>query len=156
MHVSIALLYISLMAAPECTSLPTTEDSIRISISSIINIAQITLVHIDKLKTTVSAQIEVHAPSIEGLTGISRDLGHLESDLRSPFTDLLDQVVVDVSSLDGRVRSLAATMNCTTHARPTATAADGPFPHSRLYLTLVKLQHYLESLVQNKDKLKIC
>lgn len=53
MHVLLALLYVFLVAAPACASLPTKGDSIRNTIHNIINIAQITLVHIKKLRTKV-------------------------------------------------------------------------------------------------------
>lgn len=53
MHIFLALVYVSLVVAPGCSSLPTKEDSIRNTINSIVNIAQITLVHIRKLRTKV-------------------------------------------------------------------------------------------------------
>ncbi|XP_069571904.1 leptin-B-like [Brachyistius frenatus] len=157
MHVLLALLYVSLIAAPECTSLPTKGDSIRSTTHNILNIAKITLIHIEKLRTTLPAQqIEVTTPSIEGLTGISRDLGLLTNELQSPFTELLSQIQADVSSLEGRMRFLALTMDCLVQARPRAETGDNVFPHSGLYLTLTKVQRYLENLLLNNDKLKVC
>ncbi|XP_026182945.1 leptin b [Mastacembelus armatus] len=158
MYIPLALFYVSLAAAPGRTSLPTNEDSIRNTISNIINIAQITLVHIKKLRTKmpVAAQIQVTTPSIEGLTNISRDLGHLDNELQNPFTELLSQIQADVSSLQGRVHSLALTMGCPVQARPKADTSDKLFPDSQLYLTLAKVQRYLDTFLLNKDKLKVC
>lgn len=53
MYIPLALLYLSLVVAPEGSSLPTKGDSVRNTINSMINIAQITLVHIKKLRTRV-------------------------------------------------------------------------------------------------------
>ncbi|XP_040886331.1 leptin a [Toxotes jaculatrix] len=158
MHILLALLYVSLVAAPGCTSLPAKGESIRNTIHNIINIAQITLVHIKKVRTKlpVPPQAEVTSYSIEGLTGISHDLGLLDNELQSPFTELLSQIQADVSSLEGRVRSLALTMDCPIHPRPSGETGDNLFPDSHLYLTLTKVQHYLEKLLLNKDKLKVC
>ncbi|XP_035534060.1 leptin b [Morone saxatilis] len=156
MHVTLALLYVSLVVMPGC--LPTKGESIRNTINSIVNIAQITLVHIRKLRTKlpVAPQIEVNTPSIEGLTSITHDLGLLDNELQSPFTDLLSQIQADVSSLEGRVHSLAQTMDCSIRARPEGETSDNLFPDSHLYLTLMKVQRYLEKLLLNKDKLKVC
>lgn len=60
MHIFLALLYLSLVVTPESSSLPIKEESIRNTINSIINIAQITLVHIRKLKTKVRTVLNVH------------------------------------------------------------------------------------------------
>ncbi|XP_051248438.1 leptin b [Dicentrarchus labrax] len=156
MHVTLALLYVSLVVMPGC--LPTNGESIRNTINSIVNIAQITLVHIKKLKTKlpVAPQIEFNTPSIEGLTSITHDLRLLDNGLQSPFTDLLSQIQADVSSLEGRVHSLAQTMDCPIRARPEGETSDNLFPDSHLYLTLMKVQRYLEKLLLNKDKLKVC
>ncbi|XP_035475001.1 leptin a isoform X1 [Scophthalmus maximus] len=156
MHIPLALLF--LVAAPGCASVSTKRDSIRNTRHNIINIAQITLVHIKKLRTKlpVAPQIEVSCPSIEGLTSISRDLGLLDNELWSPFTELLSQIQADVSSLEGRVRSLALTMDCPATARPKGETRDTSFPHSHLYLTLTKVQRYLDKLLLHKDKLKVC
>ncbi|XP_054480960.1 leptin-B-like [Anoplopoma fimbria] len=158
MHIFLALLYVSLVAAPGSSSLPTNGGSIRNSIHSIINIAQITLVHIKKLQTRmpVSQQIETKTPSIQGLTSISHDLGLLDNDLRSPLTELFIQIQADVSSLEGRVRSLALTMDCPIAARPGREPSDNLFPDSQHHLTLTKAQHYLEEFLLHKDKLKVC
>eukprot|EP00064_Thunnus_orientalis_P015943 superscaffoldBa00003061_g16006 len=158
MRILLALLCVSVAAAPGCTSLPTKGESTRNTIQSIINIAQITLVHIKKLRTKlpVAPQIEVITPSIEGLTSISHDLGLLDNALQNPFTELLSQIQADVSSLEGRVRSLAVTMDCPVAARPRVESSDNSFPDSQLYLTLTKVQLYLEKFLHNKDKLKVC
>ncbi|XP_044041709.1 leptin-B-like [Siniperca chuatsi] len=158
MHILLALLYVSLVLAPGCSSLPTKGDSIRNTMHSIMNIAQITLVHIKKLRTKlpVAPQIEFSTPSIEGLTSISHDLGLLDNELQSPFTELLSQIQADVSSLEGRVRSLALTMDCPIQARPGKETSDNLFPESHLYLTLTKVQRYLDMFLLNKDKLKVC
>ncbi|XP_022605367.1 leptin-B-like [Seriola dumerili] len=156
MRILLALLYVYLVAAPGCTSPPRKGDSMRNTIHNIMNIAQITLVHIKKLRTKlpVSPQIEVTSPSIDGLISISHDLGLLDNELQS--TDLLSQIHADVSSLEGSVRSLALTMDCTIQARPSEETGDSLFPDSHLYLTLIKVQRYLEKLLLNKDKLKVC
>ncbi|XP_029351393.1 leptin b [Echeneis naucrates] len=158
MHILLALFYVSLVAAPSCASPPRKRDSMRNTIHNILNIAQITLVHIKKLRTKlpVSPQIEVTSPSIDGLVSISHELGLLDNELQSPITDLLSQIQADVSSLEGRVRSLARTMDCAIQDRPGGEASDHLFPDSHFYLTLTKVQHYLEMLLLNKDKLKVC
>ncbi|XP_038550324.1 leptin-B-like [Micropterus salmoides] len=158
MHILLALLYVSIVAAPGCSSLPTKGDSIRNTIHSIMNIVQITLVHIKKLRTKlpVAPQIELSTPSIEGLTSISHDLGLLDNELQSPFTELLSQIQADVSSLEGRVRSLAITMECPIQARPGGHISNNSFPDSHLYQTLTKVQRYLEKFLLSKDKLKVC
>lgn len=53
MHILLIFVYISLMVPPECSGLPTRGDSVKNTINSIISIAQITLVHITKLRTKV-------------------------------------------------------------------------------------------------------
>ncbi|KAM9334653.1 leptin b [Symphorus nematophorus] len=158
MHIFLVLLYVALVAVPECSSLPTKGESIRNTINSIINIAQITLVHIKKLRTKlpVAPQIEHSAPSIEGLTNIINELGLLDKELQSPFTELLSQIQADVSSLEGRVRTLAQTLGCTIQDRPEIEITDNLFPDSHLHLTLTKVQHYLDKFLLNKDKLKVC
>ncbi|XP_041820269.1 leptin-B-like [Chelmon rostratus] len=158
MQTSVALLYVALVAAPGCSSLPTKGDSIRNTINSIVNIAQITLVHIKKLRTKlpVAPRIEFCAPSIEGLTSISHDLGLLDNELQNPLTELLSQIQADVSSLEGRVRSLAVTVDCPVRARPAGETGNSLFPDSHLHLTLTKVQRYLDKLLLNKDKLKVC
>ncbi|GLD71580.1 leptin-B-like protein [Lates japonicus] len=70
--------------------------------------------------------------------------------------EVLSQIQADVSSLEGRVRSLALTMECPVQAKPSGGTSDNLFPESHLYLTLAKVQHYLEQLLLNKDKLKVC
>lgn len=104
----------------------------------------------------VGPQMEFSTPSILGLTSISHDLGLLDDELQSPFTELLSQIQADVSSLKGRVRSHAMTMDCPVQARPRAETSGNLFPDSHLYLTLTKVQRYLDKLLLNKDKLKVC
>ncbi|XP_074481489.1 leptin b [Sebastes fasciatus] len=154
MHVFQALLYVSLAMAPGYLSLPTKGDSIR----SIISIAQTTLVHIKKLRTKlqVAPQIEPITPSIEGLTSISHDLGLLDNELQSPLTELFSQIHADVSSMEGRVRSLAVTTDCPVQAKPRGETGNNVFPDSHLHLTLIKVQRYLEKFLLHKDKLKVC
>lgn len=53
MHILLVLLCVCVAAAPGRTSLPTNGESMRNTIHSIISIAQITLVHIKKLRTKV-------------------------------------------------------------------------------------------------------
>lgn len=101
-------------------------------------------------------QIEVTPPSIEGLTSIISYLGLLDNELQSPSAELLSQIQADVSSLDGRVRSLAQTVECPTQAKTRGGISDCLFPESCLYLTLTKVQRYLEKFLLNKDKLKVC
>ncbi|KAM7378302.1 hypothetical protein PAMA_013279 [Pampus argenteus] len=158
MHILLPLLCVSIAAAPGCTALPTKGESTRNTVHSIINIAKITLVHIKKLRTKlpVAPEMEVITPSIEGLTSISHDLGRLDNALQSSSTDLLSQIQADVSSLEGRVRSLAVTMDCPVAARPRGESSENLFPDSRHYLTLTQVQHYLEKFLLNKDKLKVC
>lgn len=47
-------------------------------------------------------------------------------------------------------------MDCSIQARTTGEIGDNLFPESRLYLTLAKVQCYLEKFLLNKDKLKVC
>ncbi|KAK5609228.1 hypothetical protein CRENBAI_014407 [Crenichthys baileyi] len=101
-------------------------------------------------------QIEVSTPPINGLTGISLYLEHLDNELQSPFTDLLIQIQADVSSLDRRVRSLALMMDCPIQDKSSAEPREPLFPDSEHYVTLAKVQHYLENLPPNKDKLNVC
>lgn len=108
------------------------------------------------LQLPASPQIEPNTPAIEGLTSISHDLGLLEKELQSPLTELLSQIRADVSSLEGRVRSFALTMDCPMRARPTADAGRNLFPDSHLYQTLTKVQRYMEKILLHKDKLKVC
>ncbi|KAM3838274.1 leptin-B-like, partial [Diretmus argenteus] len=104
----------------------------------------------------VAPQIEVSSPSIEGVNSISRDLGFLVNELQGRFLEQLSQIHADVSSLEGRVRSLALTMHCPVQARTGGEAGDNIFPDSQVYLSLRKVQHYLENFLLNKDKLKVC
>uniref|UniRef100_A0A087X5F4 Leptin n=1 Tax=Poecilia formosa TaxID=48698 RepID=A0A087X5F4_POEFO len=161
MCVPLALLFVSLMAAPECSSLPTKTDSIRSNIHNIVNIAQITLVHINKLNNKsplwqTPLQVEVSTPPMNGLTDISLYLGHLDDELQSPFTNRLSQIQADVSSLDSRVRSLALMLDCPIQDKPSVEPRELLFPDSQHYVTLAKVQHYLENLPPNKEKLKVC
>ncbi|XP_017267018.1 leptin-B [Kryptolebias marmoratus] len=157
MCIPLRLLYVFLMASHDCTSLPTKGECIRNNIHGILDIAQITLVHI-KLKTKwqVLSQVEATSAPVSGLTGISNDLGQLDNELQSLSTDLLSQIQADVSSLDGRVRSLALMMDCPVPDKPSARAGEQRFPDSQHYVTLAKVQHYLESLRLNRDKLTVC
>lgn len=72
--------------------------------------------------------LEPSTPSIEGLISISHDLGLLDNELQSPLTELLSQIQADVSSLEGRVRSLALAMDCPIQARPRGETSDNVFP----------------------------
>ena len=104
----------------------------------------------------MAPQIEHTAPSIEGLTGIIHELGLLDSELQTPFTELLTQIQADVSSLLGRARPLALTLGCAVQEGPETQIADNSFPDSQLHLTLTKVQRYLDKFLLNKDKLKVC
>ncbi|KAF3705158.1 Leptin-B [Channa argus] len=143
---------------PESSGLSIKEDYIKKTLQTALNIAQTTLVHIKKLRTKLPAypEIEVTTPSFEGITSITHDLGLLENELQSPSNELLSQIQTDVSSLEGTVRSLAQTMDCSIKPRTTVGTSDNLFPYSLLYLTLTKVQHYLEQILLNKDKLKVC
>lgn len=87
---------------------------------------------------------------------ISHDLGLLDNELQSPFTELLSQIQADVSSLEGRVRLLALTLDCSLQARPIGETGNNSFPDSHLHLTLTKVQRYLDKFLLNKDKLRVC
>ncbi|XP_034382150.1 leptin-B-like isoform X2 [Cyclopterus lumpus] len=154
MHIFPALLFVSLVVVPRSSSLPTNREVVR-NINSMIRIARITLVHINKLRTEwpVVPTIATSPPSIEGLTNISRDLGLLDNELQSP---LFKQIQADVSSLKGLVRTVALTMDCPISARPTGRPVDSLFPDSQHHLTLTTVQHYLETVLLHKDKLKVC
>ncbi|KAK2859017.1 hypothetical protein Q5P01_003637 [Channa striata] len=158
MDILLALFCVCLLAVPESSSLSVKEDYIKKTRHTALNIAQTTMVHIKKLKTKLPASpnIDVTTPTIEGLSSIIDNLGLLENELRSPSNELLSQIQTDVSSLEGTVRSLAQTMDCSIKARTTVGPWDNLFPDSRLYLTLIKVQHYLEQMLLNKDKLKVC
>ncbi|XP_015256146.1 PREDICTED: leptin-B-like [Cyprinodon variegatus] len=156
MCIALALLVLSLIAAPECTALPIQSNSIRNNIHIIQNIIQITLVHIKKLENEVTSRIEVSTPAINGLTGISLYLEYLDNELQSPFTDLLKQIQADVSGLDKRVRSLALIIDCPIQEKTSREPPVYLFPDSQHYVTLAKVQNYLENLLLNKDKLEVC
>uniref|UniRef100_A0A667ZV99 Leptin-B-like n=1 Tax=Myripristis murdjan TaxID=586833 RepID=A0A667ZV99_9TELE len=160
MQIPLALICFSVvMLVPGCTGLPPKGESMRNAVHCIVNMAQTTLVHIKKLRTkvhTLISTLEVSSPSIEGLTSISRDLGLLDNELQSPALELVSQIQADVSSLEGRVRSLALTMDCTVPARVKSEISEDVFPDSYMYVSLMKVQHYLEKLLLNKDKLKVC
>ncbi|KAK5848894.1 hypothetical protein PBY51_008581 [Eleginops maclovinus] len=153
MYIFLALLYVSL-TAPGCSRLLTKRDSTTNSIHSIITIAKTTLVHIKKFQ--LDPQIEGGTPSIEGLTSICHDLGLLENELHNPLTDVLSQIQADVSSLEGRVRSFALTMDCPIQARSRGQAISNKFPDSQLQLTLTKVQRYLDEFLLHEEKLKVC
>uniref|UniRef100_A0A8C2ZAA8 Leptin n=1 Tax=Cyclopterus lumpus TaxID=8103 RepID=A0A8C2ZAA8_CYCLU len=152
MHIFPALLFVSLVVVPRSSSLPTNREVVR-NINSMIRIARITLVHINKLRTEWESNRSTSPPSIEGLTNISRDLGLLDNELQSP---LFKQIQADVSSLKGLVRTVALTMDCPISARPTGRPVDSLFPDSQHHLTLTTVQHYLETVLLHKDKLKVC
>lgn len=96
------------------------------------------------------------SPPIDGLTGVSEDLGRLDNELQSLSTEVLSQIQADISSLEGRVRSLALTMDCPVQDKPSAQTREYLFPISQQYEMLAKVQRYLENLYLNKDKLKVC
>ncbi|KAG7225708.1 hypothetical protein INR49_012294 [Caranx melampygus] len=160
MHILLAVLYVSLVAAPGCTSPPRRGDSARNTIHNIINIAQTTLVRIKMVRTKLPAspEINVTSPPIEGLNSISHDLELLDNELRSLSSNLLSQIQTDVSSMGGSVRALAQTMDCTIQDRPRGeiSNSNNAYPESYLYQTLTKVQHYLETFILNKDKLEVC
>lgn len=149
----LALLCVFLMAAHQSTILLTKGESIKNTIHSIVYIARTTLVHIKKLE--LPALIEVPTPSIEGLKSISHELGVLDNELRQhPF---LIQIQADVSSLERIVRSFAnSSMECPLEPKPAVQTDESEFPDSHLYMTVAKVQHYLEKLLLNKGKLKVC
>ncbi|XP_030005954.1 leptin b [Sphaeramia orbicularis] len=154
MSILLAILYISVALPPDCTVLSTNGDSI----DSILTIAQTTLVHIEKLRMTLPVtqpKVPV-SPPIKGLTSITQYLAVLDNDLKNPSTDHLIQIQSDVSSLEGRVRSLAVTMNCPVQDRPAPQTHGNIFPETHFHLTLAKAQLYLEKFLRNKDKLKVC
>nr|XP_019947753.1 PREDICTED: leptin-B-like [Paralichthys olivaceus] len=154
MRILLTLLCAAVVAAAGSTRRRSKRHSIRNTIYEIKNMVQTTQVHINKL--SVFPQIEVSTPSIEGLTSISLELGLLEKELQNPFTNIVSQVQTDVSSLEGRVRSLAQIMDCPVQSRPSGEAGDNQFPESQLYLTLIKVQVYMEKLLLKVDKLKVC
>ncbi|XP_069375923.1 leptin b [Paralichthys olivaceus] len=158
MRILLTLLCAAVVAAAGSTRRRSKRHSIRNTIYEIKNMVQTTQVHINKVRGQLSVfpQIEVSTPSIEGLTSISLELGLLEKELQNPFTNIVSQVQTDVSSLEGRVRSLAQIMDCPVQSRPSGEAGDNQFPESQLYLTLIKVQVYMEKLLLKVDKLKVC
>ncbi|XP_056133724.1 leptin-B-like [Lampris incognitus] len=159
MHTGPVLLFVAMVTlALGCTGAPTKREPTRNAIHSITNMAQTTLVHIKTLRTKlpVAPQIEVSTPSVKGLTSISHELGELDEELRRLSVEMLSQIQADVSSLGGRVRSLALNLDCPVQSGPRGEAADHVFPDSHLYVSLTKVQQYLEKVLLNKDKLKIC
>ncbi|XP_035003553.1 leptin-B [Hippoglossus stenolepis] len=158
MHIPLTLLCAALMAAAGSTSRRSRRGSIRNTIYDIKNMVQTTQVHIKLVRRQLSVfpLIEVSTPSIDGLSSISHELGLLDIELQNPFTRLASQVQADVSSLEGRVRALAQILDCPVQSRPSGEAADNQFPESQLYLTLTKVQLYMEMLLLKEDKLKVC
>ncbi|KAL3977263.1 arginyl-tRNAhypothetical protein-protein transferase [Sarotherodon galilaeus] len=133
----LALLCVFLMAAHQSTIRLTEGESIKNTIHNILP----------------ATPTEVPTPSIDGLSSISHDLGVLDNELQHPF---LIQIRADVSSLEGRVRSFALSMECPLKPKPAVQTDESVFPDSRLYMTVAKVQHYLEKLLLNKGKLKLC
>ncbi|XP_028255808.1 leptin b [Parambassis ranga] len=158
MHICLALFYICFVATPECSSLPTNKDMIRNTVNDIIHTAKTTLAHIKRLTTLLQMPplINDTIDPIEGLTTIIHELGCLDNELQTDFTEHFTQIQVDVSSLEGRVRSLASTIGCTSPARPVRGHTTDRFQDSYLYLTLSKVQRYLENLIRNSSKLEVC
>lgn len=93
---------------------------------------------------------------IVGLTHIIHELGCLDNELQTDFTEHFIQIQFDVSSLEGRVRSLASTIGCTRTPKPVRGHTTDKFQDSYLYLTLSKVQRYLENLIRNSSKLEVC
>ncbi|XP_068442895.1 leptin b [Clinocottus analis] len=158
MHIFTALLCVSLVMVPGSSSLPTKEEGLRNTRTSIVHIAKITLEHINQLRTKlpVAPGIVSSPPSIEGLTNISHDLVLLDNKLQCPPTEIFIQIRADVSSLEGLVRFLASTMDCPIPARLTGQPGDNAFPDTQHHLTLTTVQQYLETFLLHKDKLKVC
>ncbi|XP_068163435.1 leptin-B-like [Antennarius striatus] len=153
MYILLALVSVSLLVAP------TTADSSRSTIISIINIAKITLFHITKLRTKLptNPQVELSTPSIEGVTGICYDLGLLDNELQnSDVTEHLSQIRADISSLEGWMGSLARKMGCSIRPKPAREPVGNSFPDSQLYLVVEKVRQYLDTLLVNRDKLTVC
>ncbi|XP_024138642.1 leptin-B [Oryzias melastigma] len=152
------LVYASFLALPACTSPATKGNVIQIQVHNIVNLAQTTITHIRKLRTQLlmAPPIEITTPPIKGLASVSHYLKHLDNELQSPVTDLLSQIQADVSSLDGKVQSLGSLMNCPSQPRPTAEVTRFLFPDSHYYRTIAKVEHYLENLHLNREKLKVC
>ncbi|XP_062239300.1 leptin-B-like [Platichthys flesus] len=157
MHIPLTLLCAALMAAGS-TGRSSRRASVRNTIYDIKNMVQTTQVHIKLVRRQLSVfpLIEVSTPSIDGLASISHELGLLDIELQNPFTNLVSQVQTDVSSLEGRVRALAQILDCPVGSRPSGDTADNQFPESQLYLTLTKVQLYMEMLLLKEDKLKVC
>ncbi|XP_055367900.1 leptin-B-like [Betta splendens] len=151
MRLLLALLYV-------CSGLPTKGDSMGQNMGNIVSIAQTTLVHIKELRTQLPAAPHVDAatPPLEGLAGIIQHLGALDDELQSAPTGLLGQIQADVSSLHGRLRSLAQSRGCAVWDGAAGAPGDGRFPESRLYLTLAKVQRYLDEVLHNMNKVKVC
>ncbi|XP_032361718.1 leptin-B-like [Etheostoma spectabile] len=105
-------------------------------------------------QTAVLYRLEPSTSSTEGLTSISHDLGLLDNKLQGPLTERLSQIQADVSSLEGRVHSLALTVDSPIQARPRGETRDNVFPDSHLHLT-DKVQRYLEKFLFHRDKLKV-
>ncbi|XP_028306195.1 leptin b [Gouania willdenowi] len=157
MRLFVVLLYALLFAAPDCTGLTTTAGYMRNFIHRITSIVMTTQVHIHKLsKEVVDPETNLSPPSIQGLTSIGRDLGLLDNELRSPFTELLSQIQADVSSLEGAVHFLASTMGCNIQDKPPLQTREHPFPDGHHHQMLREVQHYMDHLLLNKDKLKVC
>ncbi|XP_034528932.1 leptin-B-like [Notolabrus celidotus] len=157
MHFLGACLFFLLAGAPGCSSLSTKAESIKNTVNRLHIIAQITLLHVKKLRTELppAPQIKLSTPSIQGLTSISHDLGLLTDELQSIFTEP-SQIQTDVSSLEGLVGHLARTMDCPIQAKPQGPTGDALFPHTQVYVTLTKVQLYLDSFLLHKDKLMVC
>jgi len=110
------------------------------------------------LQRPAALQMDVGSPSIGGLHSISQHLSELVGQLQDSRLDPLGQIHADVSSLGGSVRYLAETMNC--RLAPAETGATRPasnkFPESHYYVSLRKVQVYLDNLLLHRDMLTAC
>lgn len=152
------ILYIFLLVAPDHSSQSLIEDPSINSRDPIIAIAQTTLYHIKQVQAelAMTSQRNVSSPSLKGLNSIIHALGLLENELQTLPTAHLSQIRMDVSSLEGRVRSRALTLNCPIQGKPTAKTRAHLFPDSSLHHTLTRVENYLEKLINTNNKLKVC
>ncbi|CAL8318434.1 unnamed protein product [Lota lota] len=110
------------------------------------------------IQLPASPLITVGSPSIRGLNSISQDLFVLYNQLQDPASGPLGQIQADVSSLNGCVRFLAETMNClpADQAQTGEGLVSNGFSESHVYVSLMKVQVYLDKLLLNEDKLRAC
>ncbi|KAG7256028.1 hypothetical protein CRUP_024645 [Coryphaenoides rupestris] len=136
--VSVVVVVGVLFLMPTCfPALPTNTDTRTNTIHNIVNIARTTLL-------PAALQIDVGSPSIGGLRTSPAPLGAGAASSRTPGLGALGQIHADVSSLGGSAGQ-----------PPGDRAGVQRLPESHYYVSLRKVQVYLDNLLLHRDNLFI-